>query len=322
MDILSEQSRFISPYQYGFNNPVFYNDPSGALTRAEFENVLTALSNSTNGGSWSASGGGSGSFAYGGGSVNFYGTSDEGFGMGAAYMALHGMWGAQQGWASSFQAALNKHSNGQLTAGIVHGVYSRLWAESGGYNVSAHDRFSFHLGGSGFSVGFNFNSSGSEGAGELTDVGVGGLFVTRDAFMSMMGAYETHQARAKTLGDLGTSLNLAGTVPLAFVEGGFRWAGAASGLKSFSGAKSFLGNAANVAKGTRVGLGIVTTGLSAIEGLTNPDGWQKHNTIDVITGGLSIAFPVFGAVYGVLDLGTVLFTGKGISQHIENALED
>jgi RHS repeat-associated protein len=67
VDMLAEKFNGINPYQFGFNNPVMFNDPMGDLTSAEFSTIINTLWNSPFGGTWSSNneGGGGG---YGGGS--------------------------------------------------------------------------------------------------------------------------------------------------------------------------------------------------------------------------------------------------------------
>ncbi|WP_315821517.1 RHS repeat-associated core domain-containing protein [Paraflavitalea speifideaquila] len=43
IDILAEQTFGINPYQFGFNNPLTYNDPTGALTQKELDGLVKAF---------------------------------------------------------------------------------------------------------------------------------------------------------------------------------------------------------------------------------------------------------------------------------------
>ena len=54
VDIMSEATGSINPYQFGLNNPVFFNDPKGDLSDAEWNNVVGKLWASPFGGSWSS----------------------------------------------------------------------------------------------------------------------------------------------------------------------------------------------------------------------------------------------------------------------------
>jgi RHS repeat-associated protein len=71
VDMKAEKFAAINPYQYGFNNPVMFNDPTGALTSAEFNTIINTLWNSPFGGTWSSDNGGGGGGGFGGGS-NIY----------------------------------------------------------------------------------------------------------------------------------------------------------------------------------------------------------------------------------------------------------
>jgi RHS repeat-associated protein len=76
IDMLAEQFGGINPYQFGFCNPVMFNDPTGALTTAEFNNIISSLWNSPFGGTWSSDGGGGGG-GYGGGSNIYFFGNDQ-----------------------------------------------------------------------------------------------------------------------------------------------------------------------------------------------------------------------------------------------------
>jgi len=95
----------------------------------------------------------------------------------------------------------------------------------------------------------------------------------------------------------------------------------AAGVKSFNSAKAFLGYGKVVGNISRFGIGGANIALTLVDGFSNPNGFQAHNYIDLVTGGLSIAFPVFGLIYGAVDLGSQLFTHKSISEHIEDAIK-
>ncbi|MGB4816386.1 MAG: RHS repeat-associated core domain-containing protein, partial [Ferruginibacter sp.] len=105
VDMLAEHYFALTPYQFGFNNPVFFNDPTGALTKAEFNKLIETLWGSNYGGHWSAKEN-TGTFEYGGGSYSFFGSADEAFGAGAGLMADNGWWGLNKGWATNFESAL------------------------------------------------------------------------------------------------------------------------------------------------------------------------------------------------------------------------
>jgi|GEM_PF-796273 len=123
VDILAEQTAGINPYQFGFNNPLSFNDPTGALTQKELDRILDVLNGSHWGGTWSAKDGGIGSYGFVSGTMSLFGSSDQAFGAGAMYMATHNMWGGGYGMASSFRQALRNYNGGHLNKEMVEGYY-------------------------------------------------------------------------------------------------------------------------------------------------------------------------------------------------------
>ncbi|MBS1559030.1 MAG: hypothetical protein JST69_09935 [Bacteroidetes bacterium] len=67
IDPLAHMSSGLTPYHYAGNNPIGYNDPTGLLTQAEFDQILSDLWNHPYGGSWSADVGDGG-----GGTTTYY----------------------------------------------------------------------------------------------------------------------------------------------------------------------------------------------------------------------------------------------------------
>ena len=151
IDVLAEHYFSLTPYQFAGNNPVSFNDPTGALTKAEFENLIQVLWGSSHGGHWSAEGGGSGGFEYGGGSFSFFGSADEAFGAGAGIMANNGWWGLNKGWATDFLSALESYNGGKLTPEMVTGYYIQKWNKQQAYNISSD----YSPNGKGFNTVFN-----------------------------------------------------------------------------------------------------------------------------------------------------------------------
>lgn len=72
IDIFAEKYNSWNPYQFGKDNPVLFNDPTGALTSFELNQIVSKLWNSSYGGSWSANSGGEKGFA-GGSSIALFG---------------------------------------------------------------------------------------------------------------------------------------------------------------------------------------------------------------------------------------------------------
>ena len=150
VDVLAEKTWGVSPYQYGFNNPVFFNDPTGALTKAEFDKLIETLWGSNYGGHWSAKEN-TGTFEYGGGSYSFFGSADEAFGAGAGLMADNGWWGLNKGWATNFESALQAYNGGKFTPGMVTGYYMQKWESQQAYNISSD----YSPNGKGFNTVYN-----------------------------------------------------------------------------------------------------------------------------------------------------------------------
>jgi len=155
----------------------------------------------------------------------------------------------------------------------------------------------------------------------MNEVVVGAKFIPANTLYDDWNKWTDFEDLSKGLGAGTLSLGLTDVIALKSIEIGFKGAAGASGLKSFSQAKALLNDAEVVGNISRFGVGGAVIGLSVIEGLSNPDGWQKHNTIDVVVGAVSMACPLFGLVYGVLDIGSKVFTNKTISEHIEDYIE-
>ncbi|HMT97613.1 MAG TPA: RHS repeat-associated core domain-containing protein [Ferruginibacter sp.] len=178
IDILAEQYFALTPYQFGFNNPVYFNDPTGALTKAEFENLLQVLWGNTNGGHWSADGDGTGSFSFGGGSIELFGSSDEAFGAAAGMMAGNGWWGLQKGWATDFLSALNNYNGGKLTDEMMNGYYIQQWSGQQAYNITT----GYSRNGKGFTTLFSTEYTG-------TMNNINNVYTSVDNAIQLFGGY-------------------------------------------------------------------------------------------------------------------------------------
>ncbi|TAM96461.1 MAG: hypothetical protein EPN39_13595 [Chitinophagaceae bacterium] len=77
-------SDMFSPYSYAIDNPLMFEDPSGAITEAYFQHIIGMLENSAYGGTWTADGGG------GGGVYDYFGSNLDGFYAGADQMNAFG----------------------------------------------------------------------------------------------------------------------------------------------------------------------------------------------------------------------------------------
>jgi uncharacterized protein RhaS with RHS repeats len=138
-DPIGDKYNFLSQYQYAFNNPIYFNDASGADPR------LDQLLNSSNGGTFSA------------GSMSMFSSMDEAFGYGAYYMSANGAWGKSPGAATSFDNALQRFNGGNVTAGMAQALFAITWGSAGqATNVSAGNAIG------GFDIGGVATSSGNE----------------------------------------------------------------------------------------------------------------------------------------------------------------
>lgn len=153
IDVLAENTFWINPYEFGINNPVSFNDPSGALSSSEFNNVFKTLWNSPNGGSWSSKG-----------SIKLFGSEDEAFGFGAIMMSENGWWGGSGGGtANSFNQAANRFNGGQITPAMVAGYL--------GFKYLGKD-FNISVSNSANCQGFSYSFSGAP-LGSMENSGVG-----------------------------------------------------------------------------------------------------------------------------------------------------
>jgi RHS repeat-associated protein len=115
VDMLAEEFADLNPYQFGANNPVMFNDPTGALTTAEFNTIINTLWDSDYGGYWSSAGGG------GGGGGDFFRSNAEALGWGIGNMDRTNSWGAYEGWAKNRGEAIDRFSAGG-GGGSVNGI--------------------------------------------------------------------------------------------------------------------------------------------------------------------------------------------------------
>jgi RHS repeat-associated protein len=102
VDMLSERNAGVSTYQFGLNNPIFYNDPLGDK-EDDPSAAIEALLNSPYGGSWKN------------GNVSLYASDYDVFLAGSIYMTMYNVWGQGGGGggsvASSFSAAKDAYYN-------------------------------------------------------------------------------------------------------------------------------------------------------------------------------------------------------------------
>lgn len=159
IDKLAGRTRGISPYQFGFDNPILFNDPTGLLSNAEWQDFLNRYDQlingdqtafGENGGYYSSSGGG------GGGGFTPFGSQDEAFGYGSGQMSQNGWWGTNSGWATSPGDALNNYNGGHVTPGMVQGLMnSYLASRNPDYIQPVREISASDPRGHGFTVGYS-----------------------------------------------------------------------------------------------------------------------------------------------------------------------
>ncbi|HTG57480.1 MAG TPA: RHS repeat-associated core domain-containing protein, partial [Niabella sp.] len=130
-------------YLYANGNPLKFTDPGGWLTRAEFGDVISTISEWTYGGYWNDASG-----------IHQFGSGDRAFGAGVGYMGSFGVWGAYNGYASSANAALNQYNGGVVTRDMVAGYYQYQWRNTTRYEINAKYAVNGRNAGLGFNVGW------------------------------------------------------------------------------------------------------------------------------------------------------------------------
>ena len=295
IDPKAESSIGQNPFQYGNNNPISFNDPMGDLTSAEFQQILNTLWNSPFGGTWSSNNGGGGGGGFGGGSSVYL------FSNNTTAIFYGGL--AANGINYTFGTDGNLRVGGMFVTSIN--------------NVRRN-------GVSGVSIGGYFENKGEKGQGSTLDgVTMGGYFFKNSIFgfnnnSNNLTENAGNEEGNKIYTQLETGLTAMDIGAMKTIETGFEYAAAGS---KFSSAKYFLKGAKTVGK-ISTGIGVLGVGLAIMDG--NSNGWQIHSKIDMVVGVASLAFPVFGLIYGVLDLGVQAFSDdhKSISEHLENKINN
>ncbi|MFT3704798.1 MAG: DUF6443 domain-containing protein [Agriterribacter sp.] len=140
LDPMAKSTDFASPYAYCLNNPVAFIDPLGLrlLTPQEFQQLL----NSENGGSWNEGSG-----------VTLYQSQDETFMAATMQMGQLGLYGAEEGFAGSFEDALRRYNGGTVTSDMAAQFYRATWGSEAS-NISTTDAEN------GFNLSYTATSSG------------------------------------------------------------------------------------------------------------------------------------------------------------------
>lgn len=296
IDPLAGKSNNVSPYAYCLNNPVLSTDPEG-LDSDPFGDIINHLldPNDKYGGQWTSDGG-----------YMAFGSDDEAFGYAAAYLSATGGWGSTV--VGSFENALNKWSNGQATVGMATAIFAITW-QGQATGVRAWNSIENRFGISGV-----VNSTGNP----ITD-----YFVSPETVLEMYrsivpGNPEAEKEKTEIFTHLQVSFETMDVTALKLAETGFESAARISGTASFTAAKWYV-KGGKIAGRMSSGVGILNAGLAIGDMVVN--GPSIHSGIDVTVGIVSAICPIFGLVYGIADIGSVIFTHKTISEHIEHAIK-
>jgi RHS repeat-associated protein len=118
-----------SPYQFSYDNPIAFNDPSGAAGEGSNDHGGKYVQDD-----------------YGNWTYIPYGSSEEAFFAGSRYASQYDMWGSYNGMATSFDDAWKNYNGGMITSTMAAMYYAYRWGSQvsgvsatsaeGGYNVN------------------------------------------------------------------------------------------------------------------------------------------------------------------------------------------
>lgn len=327
VDALAEQTLSWSPYQFGYNSPAMFNDPTGLQADYSWfwDQIIERANKSPNGFIWKNTGvDKDGNY----GTLTEFGSEDEAFGFGISYMNQTGGWGSYSWWAKSSGHALQRYNGSTgITLAMVTGYYMNKWSGTSRRNINASYAGGVHLG-KGFNVGFDYD-------GALGTPTVGSLYVSNSQMMEILMGGENNYSY-KFMDDFGQIIN----------AGGVMWGAAELGGKYLQNGNSIQSISRNIGIGVnqvKAGLNgtINTLGkwggrlgtagmvLSSINyGAQLLDASQTISTAThvnfwasaaVYSAAIIIGGPVTGAIalsYGIGQLGSYLFTGKSLEQNI------
>ena len=293
VDPLAEMTDEISTYAYANNNPVMMNDPLAdykAWHDPQYGDnssryTVDRLMAMWGWGDWSGGGGGGGyegSYQQLKDNINSYG---------------------HEAWR-------------EINADALREYFENLWSGTDGISIGVRESGGVKKG-KGFNVTWYQDIPTSEGS-----LAAGGKFVSIAEAVNLLEKEREPTQLEKGIGGFQKGFTLTDLTTISTSEKASRYiAGNIYGVRNFSKAKTSLKTATGFKNISR-GLGAANIILTGVDAFTNPDGPQIHHGIDAVIGVASIVFPVFGIVYGIFDIGFQIFTGKSISQHIENAIKD
>ncbi|MBL6447476.1 hypothetical protein JMN32_14250 [Fulvivirga sp. 29W222] len=344
VDALAHMTPTLTPYRFGFNNPVSFNDPTGLTERP------VILDGDRDGGGSSILSG-----ADNFGSMAFL-TGRMGIGSGKYHM-------------SSGYRGSGGSSVGDISGRLMNSSYGGTWTPSGGYSYFKSDQeamaagYGYHLrhGTSSVVAHSGVSRKGRtltqyliddqyvdiDDEGQMfvpyTDIPISVTELVAGTYTSLDFAQGGRTLHAALTDDFLTSAQLAiaalkpsfeaaaydafknggkGSVPFHLKKNIF------SSYKSVNNnavrlgkvSSSFARNGAAIMKVAAPALtvtAVFTNGYSIVSDgqLTWGDAFVRINTA------LQIAFPVYGVIYGVVDVGTSYVTGTSLTDYTKNAID-
>jgi RHS repeat-associated protein len=326
MDPMAEQQHSVSTYEYAADDPTLLNDPVGLMPR----NMIPhgpAYGYANNGpvyyddgtadmdatmAQWASEGfGPDGQMWQGGGSYQLPDGQTVGIDEALEY--------ARQNYTNSYESYTGMQAQ-LMFIGMQIAAYGQsdnivaktVYNYGSGDGLYSYETNGYH--------GLVSNQNGGQYMflGASTNIGVVGLDGD-DEGSSISNISEGHMNTYQGLAFGATLTDLTTITP---TEKAAKYiAGAIYGVKELSKAKSLLSTAQKF-EGVSKGLAGLNIFLTALDAATDPNGPQLHHGIDLAVGVLSYACPVFGIIYGIADVGSIIFTRKSISEHIQDVVEN
>ena len=277
----------LSPYNYAFNNPVYWNDPTGADGEPPTWQQLMAAINSLledGGGTWTRT------------------AWDEG-----ANGSGRGGGGGCRG-CSFFSSMANGgsytcYSNGNGTGTLY------VWTSTSTYS-QARDEYQGQADLSIIDIDMNTKKASYTGFGWGDGIIDGNNLFSKFKNGFLDGPRSNEISPSNLTGGLGLMTSYVN----AAVRNDANYTSSFSKLRQISTASKYVSNAGKAIGG----VGIVFTGIEAISdgNITVGDGAK------LLIAGASLAFPVFGVLYALTDLTVQFATGTSLTDRIANGIDN
>jgi RHS repeat-associated protein len=285
VDIMATKYANLSPYNYGFNNPVYWNDPTGADVEPPTWQQLMAAINALledGGGTWSRTAwdeGATGS-GRGGGSCR-----------GCTFFS-----------ALADGGSYTYHSNGNGTGTLY------VWTSTSTYS-QARDEYQGQADLSIIDVNMNTKTASFTGFGWGDGVIDGNSLFSKFKNGFLNGPRSNEISPSNLTGGLGLMTSYVNTA----VRNDANYARSFTDLRKVATASKYVNNAGKAIGG----VAIVMTGIEALSdrNITVGDGFK------MLIAGASLAFPVFGVLYAVADMTVMFTTGTGLTDRIANGID-